>query len=1574
MKRSHIQNIRHLALKATALAVTLLGASNLQAGLHVWTGNGQFGPYFSDPDNWKSGSVPTANETNVTLEFPIGSGNNQPIVDIANLKVDKFVFQGGYILYGQPQGSKITLRGTTDAVVSSLSTTFHNSLELILEGAAEIDVNFSRTVEILGKISGAGGIVKTGLGTLDIGGSISNTYTGDTEVKTGTVRLMKATGIAVPGDVIVGDGIGVSDSDLLKLSNDNQIVDTASITVKESGFFQLSSNDEVVGSLTLKGGHVSTGTGTLLVGGSITSLAYADSSLIEGNLNLGIRSKVISVEDGLVADDLIINAAISGNPGVGFSKSGPGTLVLGGANTFSGVVGINGGIVKATHALAFGATTAGTSVAAGAALWLNGPAILNESLTLSGKGPGNQGTFATESGGGYWGGPITLLTDVVITSEAGLTLICADTIQGSGSIIKQGEGDLTFNGINPNTYTGTTTVLEGVLRLSKPAGVTSMPGALVVGHPALSAFPRDKVIVTANNQIANGAAITTHLTGILEFAGASDGIGSLDMTGGEVVVNSATLTLLGNVHCSAPTAGPAFITGTTGQLSLGAQSRIFTVEPNSTLRVTIPIGGNNLIGLLKQGDGLLELTAANTYSGLTSIENGSLLVTGPDGTLGSTVSGTQVSKGAQLATSWVQIGTEALALNGDAPGSDRASFSAHGDCTWTGSISLNGGTNTIEVQTVRLIVSGAISGTGSLRVLGHTINNNPTKLWISGLDANTYTGGTTVDTCEVWLSKLPGKSAIPGALTLLDRAAPAEAASRLFLINGEQLSDSSLVRLGRAAEMNLGNVNETIGSLELFGAKATSTNGVLTLHGDVKVLGGATSTIGGFLNLGPASRTLDVQGDSGGITELGLTAVVSSGAPGVGYRKTGLGDMNVSGKNIYSGLTRIQQGICRLFNNSALGDTVGETLVDAGGTLFLTSDVDILSEKLTLNGAGGNQLYNGALFVSGTTTNEWSGPIVLASDTSIIVLSAGDRFIHSGAISGPGALTKGGAGTFEMAGNLSNSYTGKTEVAGGILALNKGAGATAIPAALKIGDADGGVNADVVRLLKADQIANQAAVSMASSALFDLNNFSDTIGSLEGEGNVNLILGTLTTGANNTTTTFSGGIGGVGFTGLIKTGNGTMTLAGDSTYTGKTLVQGGKLLVNGHQGPSPVWVSGSATLGGSGTIGSLAATNGVVSPGNSPGKLTTGNLAMHSSAVYAVELAGAAAGTGYDQLAVTGTVALGGAQLQVTLSYGSVVGTEYILISNDSNDVVQQTFSGLPEGTKFSVSGVLFQITYKGGDGNDVVLRHIDTPPSILSFSATPTIQEGSNVVFNIVLDDPDFGDALKVVVNWGDGSAPDTFDLPANSFGLTVQHKYSDDNPTATPNDAYTISFAAFDSAGSGASGSVVVGIENVAPKFKTLGDSTATEQTPWTTEVSFVDPGTDTWTATVDYGDGTGLQAVAVGVNKTLALSHTYANAGTYTVHVNVKDDDGGAGTAQFKVVVEALGQGPILTIKPGPGNRVTLSWPSSNVGYTLEATTDLTSGNWTPVIADDSEVDGEFVVIVPSLSPQQFFRLKK
>ena len=61
-----------------------------------------------------------------------------------------------------------------------------------------------------------------------------------------------------------------------------------------------------------------------------------------------------------------------------------------------------------------------------------------------------------------------------------------------------------------------------------------------------------------------------------------------------------------------------------------------------------------------------------------------------------------------------------------------------------------------------------------------------------------------------------------------------------------------------------------------------------------------------------------------------------------------------------------------------------------------------------------------------------------------------------------------------------------------------------------------------------------------------------------------------------------------------------------------------------------------------------------------------------------------------------------------------------------------------------------------------------------------------------------------------------------------------------------------------------------------------------------SFVDPGTDTWSATVDYGDGSGVQPLTLS-GKTFTLSHVYADddGGLFTVTVTVNDEDGGSGS---------------------------------------------------------------------------------
>jgi autotransporter-associated beta strand protein len=169
-----------------------------------------------------------------------------------------------------------------------------------------------------------------------------------------------------------------------------------------------------------------------------------------------------------------------------------------------------------------------------------------------------------------------------------------------------------------------------------------------------------------------------------------------------------------------------------------------------------------------------------------------------------------------------------------------------------------------------------------------------------------------------------------------------------------------------------------------------------------------------------------------------------------------------------------------------------------------------------------------------------------------------------------------------------------------------------------------------------------------------VNGTTETIGSLAGAGNVTLGAGALTTGADNTSTTYSGVISGTGT--LSKSGTGAFTLTGINTYGGATSVSAGSLIVNGQlAGTGAVTLSGTATLGGNGSVSGIL-TQGAgttIAPGTltgvtsnigtltlnaTPGLNAAGNLNIQLGTAGASH---AAAGTS-DVLNVVGNLTLAG--------------------------------------------------------------------------------------------------------------------------------------------------------------------------------------------------------------------------------------------------------------------------------------------------------------------------------------------
>jgi autotransporter-associated beta strand protein len=442
-----------------------------------------------------------------------------------------------------------------------------------------------------------------------------------------------------------------------------------------------------------------------------------------------------------------------------------------------------------------------------------------------------------------------------------------------------------------------------------------------------------------------------------------------------------------------------------------------------------------------------------------------------------------------------------------------------------------------------------------------------------------------------------------------------------------------------------------------------------------------------------------------GINILGQVGDIGSNA---GFDVDGGGTLTLSGANsTLFGPINVKAGVLYARNDLALGNTSSGTTIASGARLAIDGR-NLGAEPITLAGDGGNGY--GAL--SCAKTNTLTGPITLAGDCTMNVVSPTDRLILGGSISGVGGLNKMGFGTLELTGNSANTYSGTTTVTDGALELTK-SGYVAVPAALVIGDDISPPASQIVRVLSAGQFAATAPVTIHSAGVLDLSGAffaPQAIGSLNGTGPAKLGVSPLTVGANNSDTLYGGQFTGTG--NLIKQGTGKLTLGGISDqFFGATIVNAGTLHVQNWNLSSPVTVNAGGKLMGNGRVGNVTSVGGTFSPGCCPTSMKLGskNLSLDAASVFRAELNGTNNGAFVyaSQAEVTGAVNLNGATLMASLGFNSAVSNKFPIIVNDGIEPVNGTFKGLLEGATFPVGAALMQITYQGGTGNDVVLTQI---------------------------------------------------------------------------------------------------------------------------------------------------------------------------------------------------------------------------------------------------------------------------
>jgi autotransporter-associated beta strand protein len=410
-------------------------------------------------------------------------------------------------------------------------------------------------------------------------------------------------------------GITTVGSGILQLQNNTALGTTGRATIIGGGSLRLTGSSGLTVSrpLTLNGSGVA-GTGALLDTATL-------SSTWSGAIALTSPSAIGSSS---LTNPLTISGVIGGANGL--SKVGDGGLTLRGANTYTGPTVIDAGTITTGSATAIptasfltvnpGATlAASTALTSVAGLFLNGGST---GTTVSGTITALGGNVATTGTNNLISAALTVAATRTITVlpavPTGNELNISGAIAGAGGITKAGGGTLIYSGSGANRYTGTTTDVEGLIKLSRTA--VSLAGPLVIGNYSQNDNIADVVTVTnSTNQFAPTVNVTINGSGQLDTTSAPATIGSLTLNGGTLAGSAGpnVLTLGGDVTATSAST-PSGIQGASisGNLSLGSASRTFTVADAFNPAATAT-------ALAAFSNGSIAITVSDRGSGYSSI-------------------------------------------------------------------------------------------------------------------------------------------------------------------------------------------------------------------------------------------------------------------------------------------------------------------------------------------------------------------------------------------------------------------------------------------------------------------------------------------------------------------------------------------------------------------------------------------------------------------------------------------------------------------------------------------------------------------------------------------------------------------------------------------------------------------------------------------------------------------------------------------------------------------------------------------------------------------------------------------
>lgn len=616
---------------------------------------------------------------------------------------------------------------------------------------------------------------------------------------------------------------------------------TASFTSELTGDRTVTLNaDRTIGNITFIDG--TTSSNNLAIAGNILTLDVTTGS---PTINVTQSDRTLTISSQLQGSD-------------GLTKAGSGTLTLSGNNLYGGATTVSTGVLIASSNTALGDTTGQTSVASGARVELaNGVTVTGETITIIGNGTNFNGALQTSgtTNSATWAGSVILGgSDSRLGTGIGGTLTVSGAVTGS----------------NPLTISaGTLASLAqtGTVVLSAAAGSNTYSGGTLIVRGTLKLGATDTLPTNTTLTVGNGP-INENM--IFDLNGFNQTVGGLQRTG-----TSGT--------------GVSYVTNSSGTI------KTLTVNQSSTTTYSGLITAN--LALTKSGNGILNLSGANTFAGPVTVNGGTLKagvasVTNVSGAFGNNTAVTMANN-ATAVLDITGFNTQIGSLSGGG---------ATGGNVTLGAATLSvGGDNSSPAA-----YAGVIAGTGGLTKIGSGTQT------LSG--ANTYTGNTTLAAGKINLG-IAENANVSGPL-------------------GKQLANAAgtIILNGGTLQHSAANTNDYSGRFSTAASQAykIDTNGQAVTWATP-----LTSSGGTLIKSGTGSLTLSGANTyTGGTTVSAGTLIVSNSS---GTSATGSGTVTVG-------------------NTATLGGSGfigGNTTIQAGGTVSPGNSPGIM----TYNNA--NLIWNG---------------------------------------------------------------------------------------------------------------------------------------------------------------------------------------------------------------------------------------------------------------------------------------------------------------------------------------------------------------------------------------------------------------------------------------------------------------------------------------------------------------------------------------------------------------------------------------------------------------------------------------